>query len=53
MLDSLLNKAAILQAFNFIITETLTHVFSRKYCKIFRNIYFEGHLPTGAFESAI
>ena len=29
--------------------ETLTQVFSREYCEIFKNTYFEEHLRTAAF----
>ena len=40
MLESLYNKVEGL--------ETLTQVFSSKYCEIFRSTYFEEHLQTAA-----
>ena len=33
---------------NFI-TKRFQHMFSYKYCKIYRNTYFGEHLPTAAF----
>ena len=33
--------------------ETPTQVFSCEYCKIFKNIYFEEHLPRAASVSAL
>ena len=36
------------QPYNFILKETSTQVFSREFCKIFKNIYFKEHLQTTA-----
>ena len=48
VLESLFNKAAGLEAYNFIKIETVAQVFSCEYGKIFKNIYFEIHLQTAA-----
>ena len=43
LLQSLASRPATL------LKKTPTQVFSCEYCKIFKNIYFEEHLPTAAF----
>ena len=48
MLEPLFNKVAGLKV--FIKKETLTHVFSCEICQFFKNIYFEKHLQTTAFD---
>ena len=47
MLEFLFNKVAGLQGCKFI-KKTPTQVFSREYCEIFKNTYFEEHLRTAA-----
>ena len=50
VLESLFIKAARL-ASNFIEIKTPTQLSFRQYCGIFKNTYFEEHLPTAAFDS--
>ena len=50
VLESLFIKAAGL-ASNFIKIETPTQFSFCEYCGIFKNTYFEEHLPTAAFDS--
>ena len=38
----------MLQAYSFITKETLTEVFSREFCEIFKNAFFIKHLRTNA-----
>ena len=42
-MEFLSNKVADLKAYN-VIKKRLQHIFSCKYCKIFKNIFFEDHL---------
>ena len=50
MLESVFNKSAGLQVYNFI-KDSLQMVYFCKYCEIFKNTYFEEHLRTTAFLS--
>ena len=46
MLEPFLNK--VLLNLGVFIIKTLQHMFSREYCEIFKNTYFEKHLRTAA-----
>ena len=48
MLESLINKVAALKACNFIKKRLQHSFFFYKYCKIFKNTYFDEHLQTAA-----
>ena len=47
MLESVFNKSAGLQVYNFI-KDSLQMVYFCKYCEIFKNTYFKEHLQTTA-----
>ena len=47
VLESLFNKAAGLQGYNFI-KKGFKQIFSCGYCEIFKNTYFEKHLGRAA-----
>ena len=48
MLESLFNKVTGLQPATFQKKETTTQVFSCVVCEIFKDTYFEEHLPAAA-----
>ena len=48
-MESLLNKVVSLQAWNFILNEAPTQVFSCEIYEIIDNTYFEEHLRTSVF----
>ena len=50
MLESLFIKAASLDS-NFIKIKAPTQFSFREFCGIFKNTYFEEHLPTAVFDS--
>ena len=48
--EKYLCRSLFLEACNFIKTKNLTQIFFVCFCKIFKNIYFVGHLRTAASE---